>query len=128
MLGLRHSGGGEGAPHRGLVARRGRGLRRVAGEPQPLGQAAAAHPLVVDGTTASSGLSSASAAIASAAASGRTGRASTWLSPIDEPPLGRHHDLGAERPGGGEEVGRPVAGRRQQEEQASRAGIVGPGR
>ena len=46
----------------------------------------------------------------------------------DEPPLGRHHDLGAERAGGGEEVGRPVGGRRQQEEHTSHAGSIDRGR
>ena len=130
MLGLRHSGGGERAPHRGLVARRGRGLRRVAGESQPLGRERGhAHSLVVNGHHR----------VERALLRQRRDRLRGRLRPAQverqlvvahrhEPPLGRHHDLGAERPGGGEEVGRPVAGRRQQEEQASHAGIVGPGR
>ena len=57
------------------------------------------------------------------------GRASTGASPIDTSrPLGRHHDLDPERPGGGKEVGRPVGGRRQQEEHASHTVSIGAGR
>ena len=130
MLGLRHSGGGERAPHRSLVARRGRGLRRVAGEPQPLGRERGhAHSLVVNGHHR----------VERPLLRHRRDRFRGRLRPAQverqlgvahrhEPPLGRHHDLGAERPGGGEEVGRPVGGRRQQEEHASHAGSIGPGR
>ena len=130
MLGLRHSGGGESAPHRGLVARRRRGLQRVAGEPQPLGRERGhAHPLVIDGHHR----------VERPLRRHRRDRFRGHLRPAQverqlgvadrhEPPLGRHHDLGPERPGGGEEVGRPVGGRRQQEEHTSHTVSIGPDR
>ena len=130
MLGLRHSGGGERAPHRSLVARRRRGLRRVAGEPQPLGRERGdAHPLVVNGHHR----------VERPLRRHRRDRFRGRLRPAQverqlgvadrhEPPVGRHHDLGPERPGGGEEVGRPVGGRRQQEEHTSHTVSIGPDR
>ena len=131
MLGLRHSGGGERAPHRRLVARRRHGLRRVAA------RARAARPRARP--RALPGRRRPPPRRAASRSRQRRDRFRGRLRPAQverqlgvahrhEPPLGRHHDLGAERPGGGEEVGRPVGGRRQQEEHASHAGSIGPGR
>jgi hypothetical protein len=97
MLGLRHSGGGESAPHRSLVARRRRGFRRVAGESQPLGRERGhAHSLVVNGHHR----------VERPLLRHRRDRFRGRLRPAQverqlgvahrhEPPVGRHHDLGA---------------------------------
>ena len=114
MLGLWHSCGSERAPHRGLVARRGHGLQPIPGEPEPLGRERGhAHSLVVDGhhRVKRPLLRRRRDRFGGRLRSSEIER---QLSVADrhEPPLRRHHDLRTERPGGGEEVARPVRGRR----------------